>query len=136
MKKILGLIFVLASIGNAHAGDDEYQKGWKEEEQSKAYIACAFYADLTNPAYGKTAMVPVEDKAKFSKAALQHYKKALPYFQASNDADDITIGYAEFLASTVSILWDKPGLEKGNTAQSARAYYNESNCQLLLDSIK
>ena len=83
MKKILGLIFVLASIGNAHAGDDEYQKGWKEEEQSKAYIACAFYADLTNPAYGKTAMVPVEDKAKFSKAALQHYSIIKKHYHIS-----------------------------------------------------
>ncbi|ENE56009.1 hypothetical protein ECP03047772_4916 [Escherichia coli P0304777.2] len=40
------------------------------------------------------------------------------------------------MASQEAVLWDKPGMNGKQVTLIARSLYNESNCNLLLDSIK
>lgn len=136
MKNILGLILILASIGNAYANQDDVANGTKEEELSRAYITCAYFGDFTNPVYGNTAVVPDADIAKFRMAALKHYKTSLPYFNQNYTADELIINYAEFVSSNEAVLGERAGMEGREVAQTARMYYHQGNCELLLETIK
>lgn len=141
MKSFYVLILILVasfvSVPVQAVTAKNYEKGTKAQQKSISYLSCAFYGSSTqlDPSY--TEQVPTADIKILQKAAYHAYNDALSYFGYEEpDHEQRIIDYAEFVASQEAVLWDKPGINGKQVTLIARSLYNESNCNLLLDSIK
>ncbi|HDG7833272.1 TPA: hypothetical protein PCJ90_001340 [Klebsiella quasipneumoniae] len=118
----------------------DWDKGGKAQDKAGAYIACAFFGDMTSLGQKPDAyIIPTEDVDKFRNAALGQYRMMNKYFQQPLTGDAETINYAEFVAGQEAVLWDKEGMNSKNQEQfnaAARKHYHERNCPMILESIK
>lgn len=135
MKKLIGVIVLLTNISNAYA--DNIQEAGKEEQKANSYLACSFFGSLTDPAYGKTIVVPLETIKRFQESTLNHFRKwRMLNGESDIKSDSFIIDYAEYVAGQEAVLWEKQGMDGKEIARVARQYYHESNCELLLETIK
>ncbi|TBM15324.1 hypothetical protein [Hafnia alvei] len=131
----LAAVFVSAPVRSV--SDESYEKGLKAQQKSISYLSCAFYGSRTQFDPKNTWQVPTADIKKLQKAAYHAYNDSLYYFGfLEPDKEQRIIDYAEFVAAQEAVLWDKPGMNGNQVTQVANSLYSESNCDLLLDSIK
>ncbi|EPF4548694.1 TPA: hypothetical protein ACJTOK_003256 [Klebsiella aerogenes] len=134
---ILTLVASFVSAPVQAATDNNYEKGTKAQQKSISYLSCAFYGSSTQLDPNYTGQVPTADIKILQKAAYHAYNDALSYLGYEEpDREQRIIDYAEFVASQEAVLWGKPGMNGKQVTVVARSLYNESNCDLLLDSIK
>ncbi len=141
MKSIYILFLaIVAGLVNAPVqavSDKNYEKGFKAQQRSISYLSCAFYGSTTQLDPNYPGQIPTANIKMLQKAAYHAYNDALPYLGYEEpDREQRVIDYAEFVASQQAVLWEKPGMNGKQVSIVAHTLYNESNCELLLESIK